>query len=205
MARRAELVDGTLAAIRRHGSTIGMDEIAADIGVSKTVLYRYFADKADLIRTTMDRYVESTLAPRIYAAIGGSDGEYELIRSAITAYVDTVSADPDVYLFVMGTGGADRDVVTAFQQMFAEVVAAALLARLTEHRIEPGGAWPWSYAIVGAVQLSTHWWISNRSIGPEELINYLTMMVWNAVEGIARDDGSAERFAARAHQLRTPQ
>lgn len=44
-----------------------MDEIASEIGVSKTVLYRYFADKSDLTNATMARYVETTLAPpRIY-------------------------------------------------------------------------------------------------------------------------------------------
>ena len=36
--RRNELVDGTLEAIRRIGSNVSMDEIAAEIGVSKTVL-----------------------------------------------------------------------------------------------------------------------------------------------------------------------
>ena len=46
--RRNELVDGTLEAIRRRGSNVSMDEIAAEIGVSKTVLYRYFVDKNDL-------------------------------------------------------------------------------------------------------------------------------------------------------------
>ena len=35
----------------------------------------------------------------------------------------------------------------------------------------------------------------------QALIDYLTMMVWGAIEGIARDGGSAERFAARAHGL----
>ena len=33
--RRNELVDGTLEAIRRCGSSVSMDEIAAEIGVSE--------------------------------------------------------------------------------------------------------------------------------------------------------------------------
>ncbi len=201
IARRAELIDGTLAAIRRHGAAIGMDEIAADIGVSKTVLYRYFADKGDLIRTTTDRYVETTLAPRVYAAIAEGTSEYELVRSAIAAYVETVAADPEVYLFVMGSGGAELDAVSETQRMFAGVVAAALIHRMHERQIDAAGATPWSYAIIGAIQLATHWWITDRSLTAERLIDYLTMMVWGAIEGIARDGGSAERFAARAHGL----
>ena len=53
--RRNELVDGTIDAIRRLGRYLSMDEIAAEIGVSKTVLYRYFVDKNDLTTAVMMR------------------------------------------------------------------------------------------------------------------------------------------------------
>ena len=54
LARRTELTDGVIAAVRELGADVGMDEIAAHIGVSKTVLYRYFADKSDLgVATTV--------------------------------------------------------------------------------------------------------------------------------------------------------
>ncbi|HEY9305881.1 MAG TPA: TetR/AcrR family transcriptional regulator, partial [Mycobacterium sp.] len=36
--RRNELIDGTIEAIRRRGRFVSMDEIASEIGVSKTVL-----------------------------------------------------------------------------------------------------------------------------------------------------------------------
>src|ERR1700676_3545247 len=47
-ARREELVDAAVAAIRAHGAGVGMDEIAAQAGVSKPILYRHFIDRADL-------------------------------------------------------------------------------------------------------------------------------------------------------------
>ena len=53
--RRTELVDGALEAIRTRGRDVSMDEIAAEIGVSKTVLYRYFVDKNDLTTAVMMR------------------------------------------------------------------------------------------------------------------------------------------------------
>ena len=73
-----------------------MDEIASEIGISKTVLYRYFTDKNDLTSATMSRYVETTLAPRIYSAISHELDEYELTRVVVTAYVETVATDPEV-------------------------------------------------------------------------------------------------------------
>lgn len=106
IARREELVDGTIAAIRARGREIGMDEIASEIGVSKTVLYRYFADKSDLTTATMMRYVETILSPRIYEAISGDLDDFELTQASITAYVETVASDPDIYLYVMANGMA---------------------------------------------------------------------------------------------------
>ncbi|HKI41226.1 MAG TPA: helix-turn-helix domain-containing protein, partial [Mycobacterium sp.] len=57
--RRNELVDGTIIAIRRYGRFLSMDEIAAAIGVSKTVLYRYFVDKNDLTTAVLMRFAQT--------------------------------------------------------------------------------------------------------------------------------------------------
>ncbi|WP_435531048.1 TetR/AcrR family transcriptional regulator [Rhodococcus spelaei] len=202
MARREELVDGTIAAIRARGRDIGMDEIASEIGVSKTVLYRYFNDKSDLTSATMTRYVETVLAPRMYAAIGSDMDEYELARVAITAYVETVAEDPEVYLYVMAnSAGANRDVVAESERMIAELLSAVLGERLRQMEMDSGGALPWAYGIVGAVQLATHWWISNKSMTAEDLIDYLTMMTWGGITGIAAVAGSPVRFKSMPHPL----
>lgn len=202
IARREELVDGTIAAIRVRGRDIGMDEIASEIGISKTVLYRYFADKNDLTNATMTRYVESILAPRIYEAIGGELDDFGLTRATITAYVETVASDPDIYLYIMANGsGPGRETVAESERMIAELLSSVLVERLQQMGMDSGGAVPWAYGIVGGVQLATHWWISHRSISVAELISYLTMMVWGGVAGIAAVNGSAARFDAIPHPL----
>ena len=66
--RRNELVDGTIEAIRRLGRHLSMDEIAAAIGVSKTVLYRYFVDKNDLTTAVMMRFTQTMLIPNMAAS-----------------------------------------------------------------------------------------------------------------------------------------
>ncbi|MFD4368615.1 TetR/AcrR family transcriptional regulator [Rhodococcus sp. NPDC058521] len=204
IARRAELVDGTIAAIRLRGRDVGMDEIASEIGVSKTVLYRYFADKSDLTNATMVRYVETILAPRIYAAIGGHLDEFELTEATISAYVETVAADPELYLYVMAnSSGAGQDVVADSERMIAELLSTVLGERLRNMDMDSGGSVPWSYGIVGSVQLATHWWISNRSMSSEDLISYLTMMIWGGIAGIASVKASPARFRSAPHPLIT--
>ena len=46
--RREQLVDATIAAVGTHGAGVGMDEIAAAAGTSKTVVYRHFTDRTEL-------------------------------------------------------------------------------------------------------------------------------------------------------------
>ena len=202
IARREELVDGTLAAIRLRGRDIGMDEIASEIGISKTVLYRYFTDKSDLTTATMSRYVETTLAPRIYLAISEELDEYSLTRAVITAYVETVATDPEVYLYVMSNNAnSNRDVVAESERMIAELLATVLGERLRARQMDSGGSVPWAFAIVGAVQLATHWWISNKSMSAEDLIDYLSMMTWGGIHGVAMANGSPAKFNSQPHPL----
>src|SRR5215472_19192301 len=104
--RRNELVDGTLEAIRRQGSNVSMDEIAAEIGVSKTVLYRYFVDKNDLTTAVMMRFAQTTLIPNMAAALSSNLDGFDLTREIIRVYVDTVADEPATYQFVMANSSA---------------------------------------------------------------------------------------------------
>ncbi|MGY1894235.1 TetR/AcrR family transcriptional regulator [Nocardia gipuzkoensis] len=203
--RREELVDGTLAAVRARGSNAGMDEIAAEIGVSKTVLYRYFSDKNDLVHATMQRFIETTLMPRVYGAISLDADEYQLVRSALAEYVGTVDEDPEVYRFIMGNGSADQSSLAEFEKLFAEVVCAVITERAKERGVETEGAALASYVLVGGIQLATHWWTTNKSMSRENVIDYLTMLAWSAIEGMARSGGSPAVFNAQTHVLPVPE
>src|SRR4051794_16988985 len=67
-ARRQQLVDATVAAVAKHGAGVGMDEIAAEARTSKTVVYRHFADRAELYVAVCTR-VAAQLLPKLRAAM----------------------------------------------------------------------------------------------------------------------------------------
>lgn len=203
--RREELVDGTLAAIRKRGGDVGMDEIAGEIGVSKTVLYRYFSDKNDLTRATMERFIETTLMPRIYEAISDDLDEYQLVRNTLAAYVHTVDADTDVYRFIMGYGSStDKSTLADFEKLFADIVAAVLRDKAFSRGVETEGIELYAYVLVGGVQLATDWWISNRTMSADTMLDHMTMMAWSAIEGMVRASGSPEKFNSTPHRLPAP-
>lgn len=198
--RRNELIDGTIEAIRQHGRYLSMDEIAAQIGVSKTVLYRYFVDKNDLTTAVMMRFTQTTLIPNMAAALtSGLDG-LDLTREVIRVYVETVANEPEPYRFVMANSSASKSKVIAdSERIIARMIAVLMRHRMREMGMDTGGAEPWSYLIVGGVQLATHSWMSDPRMTRDELIDYLTMLSWNALCGIVEVGGSLEKFREEPH------
>ncbi len=149
--RRNELVDGTLEAIRRRGSNVSMDEIAAEIGVSKTVLYRYFVDKNDLTTAVMMRFAQTTLIPpNMAAALSSNLDGFELTREIIRVYVETVAAEPEPYQFVMANNSASKSrAIATSEQIIARMLAVMLRRRMVAAGMDTGGVEPWAYHTVG--------------------------------------------------------
>jgi len=198
--RRTELVDGALDAIRRRGSDVSMDEIAAEMGVSKTVLYRYFVDKNDLTTAVMMRFVQTTLIPNMAAALSSDLDGFDLTREVIRVYVDTVASEPEPYRFVMANSSASKNkVIATSEQIIARMLAVMLRRRMQQAGLDTRGVEPWAFMIVGGVQLATHSWMSNPRTSSGELIDYLTMMCWSALCGIVEAGGSSEKFNSQPH------
>ena len=198
--RRTELVDGALEAIRQRGRDVSMDEIAAEIGVSKTVLYRYFVDKNDLTTAVMMRFAQTTLIPNMAAALSSNLDGFDLTREIIRVYVETVASEPEPYRFVMANGSASKNKVVAdSERIIARMLAVMLRRRMQLVGMDTHGVEPWSYLIVGGVQLATHSWMSNQRTTSDELIDYLTMLCWNALCGIVEAGGSLEKFNSQPH------
>ncbi len=198
--RRTELVDGALDAIRRRGRDVSMDEIAAEIGVSKTVLYRYFVDKNDLTTAVMMRFAQTTLIPTMASALSSDRDGFDLTREVIRVYVETVAAEPEPYRFVMANSSASKNKVIAdSERIIARMLAVLLRQRMKRAGMDTQGVEPWAFLIVGGVQLATHSWMSNPRMSSAELIDYLTMLCWSALCGIVEVGGSLEQFNSQPH------
>src|SRR5215203_6870630 len=85
-ARREQLVQATVAAVARHGAGVGMEEIAAEAGTSKTVVYRHFSDRTELYVAVCTR-VASHLLPKLRDAIETSEQPRQMVAAAIETYL----------------------------------------------------------------------------------------------------------------------
>ncbi|HEU4543572.1 MAG TPA: TetR/AcrR family transcriptional regulator [Jiangellaceae bacterium] len=91
--RRAERRDQILAAATRAFARTGfvgtgLDDIAAEAGVSRAILYRHFDTKHDLYRDVLDRVCD-----RLATSVGERPGGFT--EAAIDALIAAAAADPD--------------------------------------------------------------------------------------------------------------
>ncbi len=179
--RRQELVEHTLRAIREHGPGVGMDEIAAQAGTSKPVLYRHFGDRNGVylgVVEAVDARVLADLGAVADKSGCGPDGTPAdvtgLITAMVTAYLELVQRDPSIYRFVMSrpllelpaSHGADpRDPVLTLTGRIGDRLAQILSAHLRRLGRDPAPATTWGHGIVGFVRAAADQWVTHRPPG----------------------------------------
>jgi AcrR family transcriptional regulator len=197
--RREELVEAAVAAVVRHGPDVDMEQVAAQAGVSKPVLYRYFADKAELW-TAVGEHVARTVVDAVTPAVSTVDAKRELIAVAIEAYLTAIESQPQLYRFVMHQSGAPgmAHIVEGASRSIASELARVIGDRLRALGLDAGGAQPWAYGIVGMVQSVGDWWIlHSRPMSRAALTEYLTTLLWDGLEGIAAAADLPAKLVAR--------
>jgi AcrR family transcriptional regulator len=184
--RRARLTEAAIEAIRELGPDVGMEAIAGYAGVSKPVLYRYFADKSQLWQAVgQEAAMRVVLA--IQPAVAAVRGERDVVAAAIDAYLAHIENDPHLYQFVVHQPGIarQRDVVADAVDAIAGGLARILGDRLREQGLDSGPALPWAYGIVGYVQTVGDWWLRHQQpISRAALSEYLTALLWSGIAGV---------------------
>jgi AcrR family transcriptional regulator len=197
------LVDATLAAVARHGADVGMEDIAAEAGTSKTVVYRHFADRAELYLAVSAR-VADELLPRLRRAIEGSTHPREMVATAIETYLAFVEADPEVYRFVVHgfpqLGPTKVDPIGSLSEVVASQAAAIISDALRRAGSDTTAAEPWGHGLIGLVRSAADWWLrSPRPMPRGELAAHLTDLTWSGLSGVIPT--LAEHTSSRAeHQ-----
>jgi AcrR family transcriptional regulator len=163
-----------------------MEAIAAHAGVSKPVLYRYFADKSQLWQA-VGVEAAAMLVAAIEPAVASVRAERDVIGAAVDAYLALIEADPHVYRFVVHRPDVERhrDVVADVVDTVASALARIVGDRLRDVGLDAGPALPWAYGIVGYVQTVGDWWLRRQQpISRTALSDYLTTFLWGGVAGV---------------------
>ncbi|MDN5858900.1 MAG: TetR/AcrR family transcriptional regulator [Pseudonocardia sp.] len=186
-ARRGELVDAAIQAIREHGARVGMDEVAARAATSKTVVYRHFADRAELYVAVCER-VAQVLVAGIQAAVARANDPRARTAAAIEAYLQLIEQDRELYRFVVHRplvhstpGDPLADVVTVLGDQATAVIAA----ELSRSGADPTPAPTWGHSLVGLVRGAADQWLAAPAgTTRTELAARVTEFAWAGLSGV---------------------
>jgi AcrR family transcriptional regulator len=183
-----------MRALAEHGPDVGMDHIAAEAGVTKPVLYRHFTDKADLFVALGQRGTE-ILFDRLIPAMNNEEAPVPRIRKSLDAFFSTVEEHPNLYRVLVRRSFAkatvEQDIVAEDKELIANALSALLGDYLRSLNIDSGGAEPWAHGIVGMVQNVSEWWLERRTMNRDAVVEYLTTIIWSAIDGFTRAHGVA--------------
>jgi AcrR family transcriptional regulator len=186
--RRAELLDAAERAIMRIGPDASMDELAAEAGITKPILYSHFGDKAGLASALAVR-VAAELDEAISASLGQMRHPREVVSSTIGAFCTFIEEKNPLYRFLIKAAMSDPDKRSRSRLVadFAEQIAAVLRGGLRQVGFDDRAAEPWSYAIVGMTLSAGEWWLDCRTMSRDDLVSYLTQLLWSGLAGTGLD------------------
>ncbi len=175
-------------AVRTHGPAVSVAEIAAVAGITKPVLYRHFADRADLQRAVGQEAVAllmGRMAPAL--ALGGDPAS--TVHAIVDAFLAGIEAEPELWRFVVHhplerTTGAE--VVDDAREQIARLLSTLIGESLREDGQDTGGAEVWAQGLVGMVQSAGDWWLERRTMSRAALSGHLTTIIWGGLSGVLR-------------------
>ncbi|MGC5629364.1 TetR/AcrR family transcriptional regulator [Georgenia sp. Z1344] len=170
--RTLELVRAARRCVHEQGPDVSMDDLAAHMGTSKSILYRYFTDKAGLQRA-VGQHVLQRILRELTEAAGHSGGPRERIHAMVAAYLRLVDDAPHVYAFVTSpTAEASGDVrgfVAEVDVIVARTLVPAVLGLDDDSqvdRISPATATRatlWASGVTGTVRSVADRWLAARA------------------------------------------
>lgn len=185
--RRAAFVDAAVRAIDKHGPEAGIAEIAAEAGVSKPVLYRYFADK-DEVYAAVGRWGAAQVLERVTPPLFDEGPVRDRITIACDGYLSVIEEHPAVFaLLVRHRSGEDPLADGKIQ--IAEALAQVVARTLNIVGADADAAEPWAHGLVGLALAMGEWWLGREALPRAEVNRYLATFVWHSLEGFARENG----------------
>ncbi|MPZ62587.1 MAG: TetR family transcriptional regulator [Propionibacteriales bacterium] len=138
--RREQILTAATRAFARNGyADTGLDDVAAEAGVTRVLLYRHFDSKSDLYRALLDR-----ACTRLAERVGTDDFQDD----AIPGLVDAAAKDPDGFRLLFRFAARERE----FRE-FTDTLATAAVEVAARNLAKqlPSGPWlDWAARLIPA-------------------------------------------------------
>ena len=197
-ARRQHILDAAIEVLvdAEPGAEVHVQQIADRAGLSRTVVYRHFSDRADLDAAVQDRALE-LLRAELVPALSFEGTPVDIIRRVVSAYVGWASEHPSLHEFAQhdapgsGIGQMERAIQQIAGQIEDLINVGVEVLHVSLDEDEVAALDPLVFGLVGAVFTSTRRWLSRpeRKPGRETFVELVTEAVWLQIAGMAKGRG----------------
>lgn len=192
--RRQQILDAAIAVVEagEPGAEVHVHQIAQQAGLSRTVVYRHFADRADLDRAVQTKILDGLWAELLPAL--SLDGTIpEIIERIVSTYVGWAIAHPALHRLAEQDSSADGNgpLQQGIERIAARVVelitTAVEILGLEMSEDERAGIDPLTFGIVGSVFGAVRRWVSLPARVPPApaLVLLVSDTVWHIINGHA--------------------
>ncbi len=187
--RRQQLLDiGRRLFAERGFEGTSIEEIAAQAGVSKPVVYEHFGGKEGLYAVVVDREVER-LTTVTMTLFGGpnSKAKFEAAAVSLLKYIED-NADGFRILVRDSSPGPGSGTYGTLLADIASQVDNIMADFLTSRGRDPKLAPMYSQMMVGMVAFTGQWWLDARKPKVEIVAAHLIDLAWNGLSQLDAAD-----------------
>jgi AcrR family transcriptional regulator len=200
---REQRMEQTLGVARslfaeRGYSAVTMDEVAAEVGVTKPLLYNYFGNKERLYIACMERAGDALFAT-IEENLRPSSNPGDLLNDGLRAFFAFLDRDRAAWAVLfdetLPQSGEVADRVADYRGRILELVAGSLLAQLPPKRREAASTEveALSTALMGAAEALARWWLRTEAISAKEAAELLISTIEPGLRGRASKSKSKSK------------
>ncbi len=194
--RERQILDVAHDRFARDGyAGVTMDGVAAEVGVTKPLLYAYWGNKERIYLACLERDAERLLET-VGEAVGSAPNPADATEVGLRSFFDFVSSESGAFrvLFdeTLPTGGEIAQRVHQHREQVVALVATTLLAELPPRarekaRVEVEAL---STAVMGAAEALARWWL--RSGEPIPAADAAELLIATVVPGLRARTASLE-------------
>lgn len=194
--RRRRIIEAAVEVFEESepGAEVHVQQIAQRAGLGRTVLYRHFADRADLDRAVLAAVVDD-LSGQLLPSVTLDGTIPEIIERIVSTYVGWAVAHPALHRLTERDPGPDgplqQGIERIAQQVVALVVAVVETLDLEISDEQREAIDPLMFGVVGAVFGAVRRWMGRpvRTPAAPALVSLVTDSVWFILDGHGRSLG----------------
>ena len=179
-----------------RGTVVHVQQIADRAGLSRTVVYRHFQDRADLDDAVQARVLE-LLRAELVPVLSFEGTPVEIIRRIVSAYVGWASDNPSLHEFAQqapsgaGVGQMERAVRQIAGQIEDLINVGVEVLHVRLDADEVAALDPLVFGLIGGVFTSTRRWLARPERLPdrEVFVELVTEAVWMQIAGMTSRRG----------------